>query len=516
MIPVLSSQRLKNLDEIIAKSNPELSFEMMNRAARSIFDLIISKYLDLQKQNIISKITILCGSGNNGGDGILLANYLLEQDYPVQVFLLALPENLSPNAQLAYQKLSKYNSPLIFIINENDVSFLKDYYDSCENYHLILVDALLGLGFKDDLRPLYRAVIQESQKISNSTIIAVDLPSGLNPDDGHCQNFPISSSITVSMGFPKLGSFFYPARAFYGFTVIADLPYPENLVKEFDEKIFFVDSVRGFLPPRIINGHKYNHGALTLIAGTKSMRGAAALASIAAYRSGLGMVYLANEDEESCPILEAVQVNIHDSEFFKKSLSRSHVICIGPGLSDTAKNFVKKILKTSPKPVILDADAINLDSLNLVKKYHNPVLITPHEGEYSRLFPSDLYPNISAIDLVNILKKRAQEYNIHILFKGNPNILVSSQGEAFILPYGNSSLASAGSGDVLAGIIAGFAAQAYANYNFTPSYDKLLVSTMLAVYVHGKASEQASLELSEYSVIASDLVNYLPKIITNL
>lgn len=543
MIPILTSAEIKKIDRAAAENNIENGFQYMQTAARSLFDLIINKYLDFQKQEQDIFISIFAGKGNNGGDGILLAAYLAQEGYPVKCFIVGSSAQLENEAKLAYQKLSALNinnEYVIFINDVDDLHFIaKHFEDINTNYHQhFLVDALLGIGSKGNLREPFSSIIDfinlhSSHQLSNTTVFAIDLPSGSDADSGEYLGPCIRAHTTVSMGFPKLGSFFFPARANYGLTIVNNLGYPEETIKaNIDSNIFFVNSVTGLMPPRITDGSKYNHGVGVLVAGSEGMSGAAILAAKAAYRTGLGLTHLVSNDSTisaaSINIPEAVShLDQNKTDIFTKLIESNpnSVLAIGPGLS-TRRNLALKLLDKIERPIVLDADGINAFSgrTKLLKNHKSDLLITPHAGEYRRLFPN-LPENIKALELIKNLEDNAREYSMTVLYKGSPTIIADPNGKVFIVPFGNSALAKAGTGDVLTGIILGLAAQIYTikskftemNFFYEESgVSALTQAAIVGAYLHGKAGELAANDLGEYSLLASDLIDYLPQSIRGL
>ena len=259
------------------------------------------------------------------------------------------------------------------------------------------------------------------------------------------------------------------------------------------------------LPKRKPNGSKYDHGVATLIAGSYNMPGAAILAGLAAMRSGLGLLEIISEDR-ACNIIatsipEAIFKRYNEDTTIN---SKSKVIAFGPGCGNNYQTLFSDLIQSSKLPLIIDADGINFlaNNIELLENHQSEILITPHNGEYQRLFGT-----VTGALQADI-KTNAIKYSINILHKGHPTIISNKFGEIFISPYGNSALATAGSGDVLTGLICGIAAQ------MEPP--NLLEAALLAAYIHGKAGEELSKELSEYSVIASDLIKIIPKILKDL
>jgi ADP-dependent NAD(P)H-hydrate dehydratase / NAD(P)H-hydrate epimerase len=521
MIPVATVEEIKALDEKARAGDLDKGFSFMQKASRIVFDLVISEILQLQKVEVESTVLILCGKGNNGGDGLLTASYLIEQGYPVKCFLFADPSELEGEAKMAFDYLIKVKTNACTLIKEEkDLFLLKDFMNNLtgSNYHCFVLDAIYGIGFKiGKINKIFQQVTEIiNQSPKEKTVIAIDGPSGIDNNNGLMNYNPIKAKYTLAMGFPKLGNFFFPARAFIGMMLVGDLKYELQDVQEsLSSKLYFIDNVKHFFPGRALNGSKYDHGYVVNVAGSKSMTGAAIFSSKAALKAGAGMVSLYSEAQEYlhgiCPELLLEKIN---SESLGNILSNEKidVISMGPGLGRNHDNFIHEIVAKSTKPLILDADAINAFSgdYKLLKNHKSELLITPHLGEYRRLFPDELNLDLSPTSIIDSLKRKSSELGITILLKGSPTLISDSSGEIFIIPYGNSGLATAGSGDVLTGLITGFMAQSYKRQNKFLANSKLITqNAILGAYLHAKTAEIIAPEITEYSMMASDILNNL-------
>lgn len=521
MIPVATVEEIKNLEDKSKTDDLDKGFALMQKASRIAFDLVISEILKLQKTGVESTVLILCGKGNNGGDGLLTASYLIEQGYPVKCFLLAEPGELKAEAKKAYEYLISIKSDALSLITEEkDLFLLRDFMNNLtgSDYHCFVLDAIYGIGYKTRTGIVNKIFQAVTEIINNSpkekTVIAIDGPSGIDNNNGLMDHNPIKAHYSLAMGFPKLGNFFFPARAFIGLMLVGDLKFDPELVREcLNSRLYFIDNVKHFFPGRALNGSKYDHGYVVNIAGSKSMTGAAIFSSKAALKAGAGMLALYSDAQDYlhgvCPELLLKKINSDTAEQILEN-KKVDVISMGSGLSGDHVHLVRELVKKSTKPLILDADAINAfeGEADLLKKHKSELLITPHLGEYKRLFPEDLSSDMSPISIINSLKKRSKELDISILLKGAPTLIADPCGEIFIIPYGNSGLATAGTGDVLTGLIAGFMAQSVKRQNKYLGNSKLITqNAILSAYVHAKTAELIAPELTEYSMMASDILN---------
>jgi ADP-dependent NAD(P)H-hydrate dehydratase / NAD(P)H-hydrate epimerase len=345
----------------------------------------------------------------------------------------------------------------------------------------------------------------------------------LNNDSGIPGTPCINASVTVTMGFPKTGLYFYPGKTNVGKLVIQDLGYPDEIVNAKKPTLFIPTPERlsALLPPRRPAGSKFDHGLALLVCGSRGLAGSATLVANAAMRTGCGMTHLA-APESIVSILsnKLTETVIHPLPetgagtpgrgalpAIMELAKTMHAVCIGPGISHTDETgeLVRALVSSCKLPMVLDADGINAykGRAQELASHAGDLVITPHRGEWRRLF-GDL--PAEPVKAVEALKEKAREFRMTILLKGNPTIAADPDGNGYILPFGNSALAKAGSGDVLSGIIVSLAAQGASGTH----------AAILGAYLHGEAGTAASAQLGEYSVIPSDVVNFLHVVIRKL
>jgi len=323
----------------------------------------------------------------------------------------------------------------------------------------------------------------------------------------------IQSDYTFFLGSPTLGSCFYPEKFFLGQQEIIKLPNLEDICKEEHKSKIFkidIDTVKKLLPSRHQEGSKYDHGSACIVAGSKNMSGAAFLTAFSAMRSGIGIVHLYTESDARKLIATQLPEIITHDLFELKHKMKSDILTIGPGLGENCNELVYDLILNSDSPIILDADGINAfaNKIDLLKSHKSLLLITPHLKEYSRLFPNDFIETLDPIKKIELLKQRSIDLNATILLKGATTIITDPYGNCFINDNGNSALATAGSGDVLAGLITGIAAQISKSHN--SNKDLLTNAAIISAHLHCIAGNSASEKLSEYSVIARDIVINIP------
>ncbi len=456
---------------------------LMERAAMSVCDEI---------RNIVhdnDNILVVCGSGNNGGDGLAIAR-MLAKDYHVDVFLC---EN-------DFQKCSEGYKYQLKQLQLYDVQFVTEI----ENKYDCIVDAVFGIGLSREIKGRYADIINRLNNM-DGVKIAVDCPSGVDCTTGKILGTSFISQKTITFGTMKLGLLLYPGTGVSGEIITKDIGFPERAYTEIhSNNIFYTDNeVLNFLPVREPYSNKGTYGKVVIIAGSKNMCGAAVMASRACYAMGAGLVKIITCEENreiiQTTVPEAILCTYQNMHFehIREEIMWGDVVLIGPGLSTniTATELVTIAVSTD-KPTVIDADALNVISkerklLEMIKDKN--VIITPHLGEMSRLMTISI-DEISD-DIIGVCQKFAAEYGVTCVLKDTRTIISNGIITA-INTSGNCGMAKAGSGDVLAGIIAGLLAQKTGIYE----------SGVLGVYLHGLSGDEAAKRLGRYSMSPLDTI----------
>ncbi len=510
MNPVLSVAQMREIDAKAIGNDTAVGYRYMQKAGEVLFRAV----RELVPDPSSGEIAIVCGKGNNGGDGYVVGRLLLDEGYRVMCFSLVAAEELRGECLLAYQEL---------VARQENVFVLDDSADFPHpSRYCLIIDALLGTGIQGHPHGLYAAMIDVINN-SGSPVLAVDTPSGLNNDTGIPGNPCIRATVTVAMGFSKPGLYFYPGRELVGRLIVEDLGYPNDIVSNVKPALSLPtnNTLRALIPPRHPSGSKFDHGQTLILGGSPGMAGSITLTAEAAMRCGCGMVHCAFPQslldilsvKLTEPVLHALPqtgpgtVDISATDQVLTLAGLMQAFCIGPGLSHKGPTteLVREVVVRCPLPVVLDADGLNAfkGDAGTLKLHKGGLVITPHQGEFERLFGALA---ASPLERVTQMKKIAEQYNLTILLKGNPTLLAAPDGKAVILPYGNSALAKAGSGDVLSGIITSFIAQGVT----------ITDAAILGAYVHGTAGVIASQMRSEYSVVARDVVMCIARSIRTL
>lgn len=481
---------------------------LMERAGLMAYQHI--RHFLAAKKELSPHITILAGKGNNGGDGLVLARLLANKGYSQKTILLGLVEDLKGEAGINGRILKNLNLHPLQVTSPEEILPLMEG-------STLIIDALLGTGLKGEVRGLYREAIKA---INNSLapVISLDIPSGLDSDTGKVLGQAVQATMTITFALPKLGHFLYPGASFVGDLKVVEIGIPkEAILKEGIHRYLLPSHLS--LPQHPVDCHKGDRGHLLLLAGSTGMTGAAALGAQAALRGGCGLLtvgvpkthypVMAMKLTEAMtrPLLEGSPGSLGSGalEALKDLLPRIDAIALGPGLGrdPSTASLVKEVLGVN-LPLLLDADGINLlEDLSILQQRRAPTILTPHPGEMARLL-SIRIPQVLQ-ERLSITEKFAKDYGVILVLKGVPTII--SDGETtFINRTGNEGMASAGSGDVLTGLIASLLVQG------APP----LTAASLGVYLHGLAGDLGAFKLGTYSLIAGDLIEYLPQAINDL
>ncbi len=445
------------------------------------------------------RVTVVCGKGNNGGDGFVIARVLSNKGFLVSVVLATTPKNYSGNPLKMYKKLP---SKVRLIRTEKDLSVAEDYIKNSD----IIVDAIFGIGFKGEARDNEKVLIDLING-SSAFVYSVDLPSGLECNSGAVLGSAVKADETITFEALKPCHVLPPSNALCGNLSVQKIGIKAETLDRTEPLCRVIEKPN--LPKRDKNSHKGSFGTALSVSGSYGMPGASILAARAALRSGVGKLYAVCPPENytalavSVPEAVLVLADIEkDSAPVFSALNYADSVLIGPGLSlsEKRKDFIKELLNTATVPTIVDADGINAiaNDIEFIKKVKADVIFTPHAKEMARLTGL----SIAEIEQnrLNVAKAFAMEYGVYLILKGANTIVSTPEGELFVNMTGNPGLSTAGSGDVLSGMVASFVAEGR----------DTLSALLSAVYFHGAAGDRAAKLLSERGMIASDIIENLP------
>ena len=503
---IVSVAEMREIDRATSERFGVPSLTLMENAGSAVARFIRADYPQAKR------ISVICGKGNNGGDGFVGARQLAESGLVVRVLLLCVPEELRGDAAAMFQKLD------ILPLVARDVGALESAADEPIFTADLIVDAVLGTGFRPPVSPLYAAAISRMNK-SRARVIAVDIPSGADADATHVQSGVVArADAVVTFTAPRPAHLF--AQLTNGPTVIAPIGSPSKaIVSKLGLHLSTPADFAALLAPRQRDANKGSYGHVLVIGGSLGKAGAAAMAGFAALRAGAGLSTVATASSilptvagfhpelMTEPLAETVDATISrtalSSGLIASLIERKSVLAIGPGISrhtETAE-FVRGLVQNFDTPMVLDADALNAfegRAGELVGRGRS-LVITPHPGEMSRLTGKTI-AEIQA-NRLEVARTFAREHALIVVLKGRRTLIASPEGEVWVNPTGNPGMATGGTGDVLTGMIAGLIAQ---------HPQRVFEAAALAAYLHGLAGDLAAQELGEHSLVATDLVRCLP------
>ncbi|TVQ90694.1 MAG: NAD(P)H-hydrate dehydratase [Bacteroidetes bacterium] len=494
---ILNTQQIRETDQYTIENEPIDSIDLMERASKAFFDAIKRK---LKKHN---RIKVFCGMGNNGGDGLAVARMLLVSGYDVTVFKLIHTQKASDDFSINEERLNKLRkAKLIHIGNKTEFPEIK-----AED---IVIDALFGSGLNRPLEGLPAEIVIHINR-SGARVIAIDIPSGLFGEE-NSENIPeniVKADYTFTFQFPKL-SFMFPENEIYlGHWQVLDIGLDKSFIEAQDTPYFFLlkEDLRSSYRYRKKFDHKGKYGHALLISGSEGKAGAAVLAAQAALKMGIGLLTVhiprINYVIQHSAVPEAMVSVDEDEKVFTgiRDISPYSTIAAGPGLGKEAQtaNALKLLIQNSTRPLVLDADALNILAENPTWLSFLPAgsILTPHVGEFERLAGKC----ISGWERLEKARDFAFRFNCYLVLKGAHTAIISPDKKVIFNSTGNPGMATGGTGDVLTGMILGLLTQGY-----SPQY-----SAMAGVFLHGLAADIAARKKPLECILAGDLVYLIDK-----
>ena len=507
---------MRRIDDRAERQFGVTSQTLMDNAGRAVADTLLRLYPGLRDMRPL----VVCGKGNNGGDGIATARHLASRGIASRVVLLSPASELS-GAAAAHLELARRDG--ILVEEAPDEPAWSKVAPELASHRLIL-DAVLGTGLDGPARGLARRVIGNLVQAS-CPVVALDIPSGLSGSSGDIPGPAVRAEHTIALASPKIPHVFEPACHLVGNLHMVDIGIPPEAIEAegADLNLIGEHEVACLVPAREPASHKGDYGRLLVVAGSLGKTGAAGMVCLAALRSGAGLVTAATAASAQ-PILaghlmEAMTVALPETSagaisraatpILVELMQASDVLVVGPGLTageETAK-LVREIVSESALPVVLDADGLNAYAgrSGELKGEERVLILTPHPGEMARLLSAASGQTRSAAqvqeDRVGLARAFAREHSCYLVLKGHLTVVAEPSGQAWINPTGNPGMATGGSGDVLTGVLAGLLGQ-----GLSP-----LEACLLGVFAHGLAGDMAAADYGETSLMARDLIEYLPE-----
>lgn len=495
-----STPQIRELDRYTIEHEPIASIDLMERAADALHWEFIGNFPYLRS------VYIFAGPGNNGGDALALARMLLKTGFSVEVFLIHTGK-LSADCKINKKRL----------VDEfrNTLTELSDKFivPSITN-ETIIVDGLFGSGLSRPLTGIFAEVVNWINKTDN-TVISIDIPSGLRGEDNPDLSVPIiKADLTLSLQFPKLAFFMAENAPFVGEWKVININLHPKAIEETESNLYFLEEkeIKSLLKPRPKFSHKGTFGHALIVAGSKGMAGASVLSSKSALKSGAGLVTVhgpeCNRTVVQTAIPEVIFSSDPSNDFITscENIEKSNAIAIGPGIGAHFKTseMLGISLEKLDKPCVIDADALNIISQRkeFLRLIPENSILTPHPKEFERLFGKCN----SSYERMMKAQEAAQQYEIIIVLKGANTLIATPDGNLYFNSTGNPGMATAGSGDVLTGILVGLLAQGY-----TPED-----TAKLGVFLHGRAGDLALENESAESLISGDIISNLGKAFKSL
>lgn len=493
----VNAAQMKAADQYTIQKLGVPSLELMEHAAQACVQVLEDEKVDL------SHVCVVCGSGNNGGDGFAIARILQNNRYSVEIFCVGNPEHYTEETQEQMHRLQECGGKITYGMPQEDS-------------YSVIIDAVFGVGLSRKVEGRYRQVIEQMNRM-RGTKFAVDIPSGLSATTGCILGCAFKADYTVTFQLKKIGLELSQGRTMAGRVIVPDIGISTDSICEDQEIVRTAgkDIYRKMLPDRPEDSNKGTYGRLLVIAGSKGMAGAAYLNAHAAYMTGAGLVriYTSSDNREILQTLLPEAIITTYEEYNKEELlsllTWADSVCIGSGLgmSRLSEKILKTVIEYVKVPCLIDADGLNLLAEN--KNYLNQMaerrfVITPHMKEMSRLTGTPV-EELKA-DRIQILKDFISRYRITCVLKDSRTLIASEEKGIRMNLTGNSAMAKAGSGDVLAGVISGWMVQGKEAED----------AAELGTYIHGLSGDLAKFEKGVYSVMARNLIEYISKALMKL
>lgn len=513
MLKIVTAAQMQELDRRTIAEARIPGTTLMERAGAGVVAGIETRFGPPRGK----RVTVLCGKGNNGGDGFVVARLLRHRGANVRVLAMSPASELSRDAAMMHRQF----------VRAAGKSAVRSYSSGTYARSLlkqsdIVVDALLGTGLSSDVTGRYADAIDAINE-SGRPVVAVDLPSGLHADTGAALGRAVRASLTVTFGLPKLGLYQQRGIDLAGQVTIVDIGIPPAFVDAVESRTSLITEsfVRECLPARWPSSHKGTFGHAAIIAGSVGKTGAAAMTAKAALRTGAGLVTVAIpsslNDVLEAKLLEAMTIPMPETK--ARTLARTAfdrlaefttartAVAIGPGLSTHPEtvDLVQELVRRLDRPAVLDADALNAlaGRASILTECKTPPILTPHPGEMARLERNATSQSVNA-DRIGTATRFARERGVFVVLKGARTVVARPDGTAAISPTGNPGMATAGTGDVLTGMIVGLLAQGVAPWE----------ASCAATYLHGLAGDLAAAEKGQAGLIAGDVIDRIPSALT--
>jgi ADP-dependent NAD(P)H-hydrate dehydratase / NAD(P)H-hydrate epimerase len=515
---VVTSAQMREVDRLSTQKYGIPSLQLMENAGAGVVGYLENNFGGLDRREIV----VVCGKGNNGGDGFVVARLLRERGARPVAILCAGPEEMSGDAAVNRDRYRRAGGEITFARNLNDWKEAGKLLSRAE----IILDALLGTGLRGVVEGWLAEVIDDiNSRRRFARIVAVDIPSGLPSDSGEVAGPAVDADVTVTFTAPKTGQLLYPASQEVGQLVVVPIGSPRALVEECsDSQIRWLEpaEIASLDLRRRADANKGNFGHALIVAGSVGKTGAAIMSGWAALRAGAGLATVATP-EPCLPVVAGqtpelmteplaathagtLSARALDHDYFAKILQGKSILAVGPGITTQTETqeFVLRLVRENSTPMVLDADGLNAfvgHRSELAQHKCSEIVLTPHPGEMARLIDST--PAEVQKQRITVAQKAAAEFNATVVLKGHQTVIARPEGSVWINPTGNPGMAKGGTGDVLTGMLAGILAQ-HGRTNWTEA-------VCFGVYLHGLAGDLAAREQGEIPLMATDVIRAIPR-----
>lgn len=514
---ILTAGQMQEVDRRTSEEAGVASLILMENAGFGLYLALRDHFEDLNDPTI----AIVCGKGNNGGDGLVLARQLLQRGIEPDVYLLSPQEEVSGDAAANLRAFLQNGGEIEEITGVDQWEQFRTFLSSYD----IIVDAILGTGIDKPLKGLYAEIVADINA-SGAFVLSVDIPSGMISDSTEASPLSIQADVTVTFTAPKVAHILNQDQQAIGELCTVPIGTPPWIL---DDKRFFLDlmtqeEISSWIPDRPVRSHKGTYGIVAVVAGSVGKPGAAALSAFSALKAGSGLVTILTSDRaqsvvaafhpelmsEGLPSTARGSVAAASLTSALEVLQRMDVAAVGPGLSTDSETveFVNQLVRQTSIPLVIDADGLNalvgrLENLPVASE--RPLIFTPHPGEFSRLIKVSV-PEILS-DPVDKARKFARQYRVWLVLKIFRTLVASPEGHVHVSPLGNPGMATAGTGDVLTGVLTSIIGQYVAQGRSGPA--EIQQAICLAVFLHGCAGDLAAQEMGPAAMTSRDICRNL-------
>jgi NAD(P)H-hydrate epimerase len=512
---ILSAAQMREADRFTIEDIGIPSLVLMENAGRQVVAAMEAAF----EERLNGRVAVLCGRGNNGGDGFVVARTLLQRGIDATVFVIGALSDVRGDARTNLDILGRIGVSVVEIGDEQSWELHFSEIGRCT----LIVDAIFGTGLKSAAAGMMETVIADINA-ADIPIVAIDLPSGLSADTPQLVGDCVDATMTVTLAAPKLPLVLPPGEAYAGDVVIADIGIPYEVIEGLEGQyveLLTPEQLRTVVEPRAADSHKGDYGRVTVVAGSRGKSGAAHLAAMGALRSGAGLVTVATPagclpivasmapEYMTEPLADSADGTLSAAAVDAVLALEHDVLACGPGLGRTASvaEFVRGLLDRATVPLVLDADAVTMladDPGRLMGKEEREVIITPHPGEMARLIGVSV-EEVQA-NRLQVASDFATTHRVYVVLKGHRTVIATPEGRLFINPTGNAGMATGGTGDVLTGMIAAWLAQLL----------DAEAACRIAVFLHGAAGDLAEAAEGQVGMTATDLLARVPEALNAL